>query len=656
MTQARVLLLGLITLVARGASAGEPTLAEERGFQDAAARVAPAVVRIEPLATSTVATTGELQPGAGPATGLVVAPDRVLTTAFAIPADVEETLVVLADGSRRVGRVRGRDQSRGLVLLTVADLPPTPPLEPAIRNDLAPGQWAIAVGRGWSTAEPSVAVGIVSAVNRAWGKAVQTDAAVSPMNYGGPLVTIDGRVIGLLAPLPADTAGLKEGTELYDAGIGFAVPMDDVLAILPRLERGETLAPGILGIGYRSRDEINGEPVVASVRPGSPAAEAGLEPGDRFVSIDGRPITRIADARHAIVPRYAGDELAIQVSRGRDGEPAEIVSLTATLVERLPAWRRGVIGAVPTAGGTNEEEGIELGWIQPGGPADRAGLRAGDILMTIAIGGGPATPANSPDAVAGMLAGTMPGGRVQIRARRAGHDTDVNLETARPPADLPASGLEAPNAGVDPLAGPLAAAPIVRLEAAEVAEPTLAVVPAGARPVGVLIWFDPPHGPPVEAEAKAWQAAAARYGVAVVLPGSTDRTTWSRDDIPMVVRSLAALHARRPIDPDRIAVAGREAGAAFAWLVGERLGDAASGVALVGGGLPRLATVADATPGHDWWILLGPGTDEANGRRIATDLRRLDAAGYSAGLLPPDALEDPPAELLCRWVSLLGIL
>jgi serine protease Do len=198
------------------------------------------------------------------------------------------------------------------------------------RGELRPGQWAIAVGRGWDAATPGVAVGIISATDRVWGKAVQTDAAVSPMNYGGPLVDIAGRVIGILAPLPADTAGMNEGTELYDAGIGFAVPLEDVLAVLPRLERGESLAAGVLGIGYRSRDAINGAPVIASVRQGSPAAKAGLKPGDRIVRIDGRAVRRIADARHAIAPRYAGDTITVSVERGDGADRQPIDALPAT--------------------------------------------------------------------------------------------------------------------------------------------------------------------------------------------------------------------------------------------------------------------------------------------------------------------------------------
>ena len=66
------------------------------------------------------------------------------------------------------------------------------------------GQWAIAVGRTYDSPEPSVSVGIVSAVNRVWGKAIQTDAKVSPVNYGGPLIDVAGDALGVIVPLSPD--------------------------------------------------------------------------------------------------------------------------------------------------------------------------------------------------------------------------------------------------------------------------------------------------------------------------------------------------------------------------------------------------------------------------------------------------------------------
>jgi len=644
----------------------EPTLAEEEAFRRAGEQVAAAVVRIEPLALSAEASgPREAAAGRGPSTGLIVAADRIIATEFAVPADVDAAVVVLPDGKRRAARVRGRDRVRKLVLLATDDLPAAPPLEAVPRGRLRPGQWAIAVGRGWDATSPNIAVGIVSAVDRAWGLGVQTDAAISPMNYGGPLVDIAGQVIGVLVPLSADTAGLTDGTELYDAGIGFAVPLEDIRAILPRLEAGESLSAGILGISYRDRDAINGEPVIASVRQGSPAAAAGLEPGDRLIRIGDRQVTRIADARHAITPRHAGDTLAIAVRRGED-EAAKLIETTATLAAELPPWRRAVVGLIPAAAKPADDDaapsGIPIGWVLPGGPAAQAGIAAGDRLDAIATAEGePASPVGSAEEAAGLLAGLEPGQPAWLTVSRDGVASTVPVVTIPLPADVPAEGPPAEPVAVDPLAGPQDGVDVVRLEAAEVAEPPLAVIPRGEIPLGVLVWCGPPHGPVAEAEAVAWRAAAARHAVAVILVGSGDPDAWSRDDITGVARALATLNRRRPIDPDRVAISGKGAGAAFAWLAAERLGRGI-GVALVDAPLPRRAAIEPATPAAARWILLGPGRDEPTRQRVAADQARLERAGHTAGLLPLAAAAgeavagQPPADLLCRWVSLLGLL
>jgi len=657
------------------ARASEPTLAEEAAFRAAVERVAGGVLGIAPLALTAAEGEAEAAAGRGPATGFAIAKGIVVTTAFAVPDDVDSAVIVLADGGRRAATVRARDASRGLVLLAADDLPDVPAAEPVPRGELRPGQWAIAVGRGWDAATPGVAVGIVSATDRVWGKAVQTDAAVSPMNYGGPLVDIAGRVIGILAPLPADTAGMKEGTELYDAGIGFAVPLEDVLAVLPRLERGESLAAGVLGIGYRSRDAINGEPVIASVRQGSPAAKAGLKPGDRIVRIDGRAVRRIADARHAIAPRYAGDTISVTVERAAEKDPRTI-AVQATLVEELPAWRQATIGVVVTstpgdaadsdaakpdaaAHDTASAEGLAVAWLLPGGPAEQAELRPGDRLTMIKAGE-EETRLDGRDALAGALAGIEPGDSVTLTYTRDGAEATVTLATTGLAGDVPAESPPPPPSAADPLAGPVDAVEVVRLEAAEVADPPLAVIPRCPGPIGVLVWCGPPRGKPADAEAAAWKAAATRHGMAVILPGSGEADAWSRGDIATVTRALASLHARKPLDPARIAIAGRGAGAAFAWLVAERLGSGVGGVALVDAALPRRATVTPATPGAAQWILLGPGRDDATRQRVARDRGRLVQAGHAVGILPAASTaaeaDGPPAELLCRWAALLGLL
>ena len=656
-----LVMASMAVAVGGAANAGEPTLAEEAAFRAAVGQVAGAVVRIEPVAGAAVTGAAGEEAGvaSGPSTGLVVDPaGLVFATSFAVPETAREAVVVLPDGRRVAAKPLGRDVPRGIVLLKTDPIPAAPAIEPAPRDRLAPGQWTIAVGRGWSAAEPSVSVGILSAVDRGWGLAVQTDAAVSPMNYGGPLIDIAGRVIGVVAPLPAEPAKMMRGTELYDAGIGFAVSLEDLLAVLPRLAAGESLASGILGISYRSRDAINGAPVIASVRQGSPAARAGLRPGDRIVAVDGRPVRRIADARHAVAPRHAGDVIDVEVDRGREDEATRVMARPA-LAAALPPWRRAILGVVVAAGDEDDDEPARIEWVMPGGPADRAGVAAGcHVASLVPLDGDSVdsdvveTPSNA--ALAGALAGLEPGGKVRL-GLRCGDDvtaTDVVLEEMirEVPDEVPP-----PSAGGG-VGGGVDAVRVARLGGADVAVPPLAVIPAGRSPVPVLIWFGSPHGGVDEAEATAWKGAAAAAGVAVILPGSRDRREWSGDDIGGVARAIESLHALRPLDASRVAVAGRGPGGVFAWLVADRLGTACRGVAVFDAPLPRRFEIDDAEPGTAKWMLLGGSRDDDAARRLLADRDRLARAGHAVGTLADLGDGGPPTALLCRWAAVLGLL
>ena len=123
-----------------------------------------------------------------------------------------------------------------LLKVDVEEKLPVPEAVP--ESEIHVGQWAIALGRTFDTAQPNMSVGIVSGLNRIWGKAMQTDAKISPSNYGGPLVDIRGRVLGVLVPLSPDKHEDVAGVEWYDSGIGFAVPLAHVNTVLPRLSEG----------------------------------------------------------------------------------------------------------------------------------------------------------------------------------------------------------------------------------------------------------------------------------------------------------------------------------------------------------------------------------------------------------------------------------
>lgn len=641
-------------------------VAEELAFRTAAAKIAHAVVRIEPVGFSAVTSDDSLS--WGPSTGIVI--DRggwVLTTSFAVPVDRQEAMVVIADAqsaalSRSVARVVGRDVSRGLVLLKLDNALPLQPIDRAVAKDsLRVGQWTICVARGWDAQTPNIAVGILSAVNRAWGKAVQTDAAVSPVNYGGALVDIHGDCIGMLAPMPAEAAGMMQGTELYDSGIGFAVPVEDILRVLPRMKAGETLAPGKLGISYQSRDVFTGLPIIATSRPGSPAAKVGLQSGDRIVAVGERSISRIADVRHAMSSFYAGDQMAVVVERQNQSEKNDVqrISVMPRLVASLPPWRRSIIGIVPkrSALKSNQEKQsgvVEVEWVWPDSPASKAGIVPGVTIQSIksSAKNSEPMPVSSVSMLAGVLAGIEVGETVTvIVSDKNGSQQSHKMITVVMPDGVPDEvpvRLDSPSP-----------AAVVKLEAAEISAPPLAVIPSGKKEdvVGVLIYFGRPHGPVDIEEAAIWQRAADRYGVAIILPGSADPQRWGRADIQNVARSIDSLRSRRDIDELRLAVSGTGAGGAFSWLVAETLGPAIRGVVLHEAALPRQSKIRTAEPGRFRWILFAPSrTDGALPSRIVSDCEQLKKAGYDVGVLPEGVEASIPAEILCGFVEALGVL
>src|SRR5690606_26956694 len=174
------------------------------------------------------------------------------------------------------------DYSRMLTLLKINETGLVVP-EGAPLDQTKVGQWTLAVGKAFDARTPNPSAGVLSAKNRIWGKAVQTDAKVSPFNYGGPLIDLHGRVIGIIVPLSMTSDEVMAGAEWYDSGIGFAVPFEQVLASVERLKTGEDLYRGVLGVVTTNPGQMFATPVVGEVREDSPAAEAGLAKGDVIV-------------------------------------------------------------------------------------------------------------------------------------------------------------------------------------------------------------------------------------------------------------------------------------------------------------------------------------------------------------------------------------
>ncbi len=304
--------------LARPSSAQDLPRLEEQAIQAAAERVTNSLVQIQCVGGRQ--RVEGLSLGDGPGTGLIVSPDGlIITSQFHFARNPNAILVTLPSGERLAARRVATDSSRGLVLLKV-ELPlgSRPLAVPSLASvaSARPGAWALAIGRTFDSDAVNVSVGVISATDRIWGKAIQTDAKISPSNYGGALVDIAGRVWGLLVPLSPGREGNVAGAAWYDSGIGFAIPYEAIRKILPRLARGEDLQSGFLGVSLVSEQNLFGiVPQIQRVHPGSPAATAGLEKGDRIVAVDRQPVATIAELKYQLKPHLAGDEVELLIER-----------------------------------------------------------------------------------------------------------------------------------------------------------------------------------------------------------------------------------------------------------------------------------------------------------------------------------------------------
>src|SRR5580692_2495872 len=357
-----------------GSSDGSLDSQEEEAFRQAARAVAPSLVRIQTVGgVDRVA--GRLAATAA-TTGVVVSEDGwIVSSAFNFISKPSSVLVQL-DKARYSARLVATDRLRMLTLLKV-DAAGLTPLRSDSHQPVRVGQWAIAVGRTYDSPEPSIAVGIVSAVKRVWGKAIQTDAHVSPVNYGGPLIDLAGDPLGIIVPLSPSGKEETAGVEWYDSGIGFAIPYADVLNSVERLKKGKDLYPGLLGITIKEGG-VDDKPTIDVVRFDSPAEKAGFKPGDILTEVDGQHLRRHDELRQALGHRYAGDKAHVVVSRGKEKIAADLV-----LVDKLVPYEPPLLGILPLRQASRTvpgERSVTVRYVFPHTAAEKAGIVTGDRI------------------------------------------------------------------------------------------------------------------------------------------------------------------------------------------------------------------------------------------------------------------------------------
>ena len=543
---------------------------QQAAIRSAVDRVAASVVRIETIGG--LEQVEDVRFGTGPTTGLIIDPDGyIVSSAFNFSNKPASIIVRLPDGTRKSARLVSTDHARMIVLLKIDVDKPLPVCAIAPTSEMRVGQWTVALGRTFDGDRPNLSLGILSAKDRIWGKAIQTDASVSPNNYGGPLVDVQGRVMGVLTPLSPESADEAAGYEWYDSGIGFAIPADHIQKVLPRLKQGD-LRPGLVGVTIRSQNIYVSEPVIAECRYKSPAAEAGLKPGDRIVEVEGREIARSAEFREEINRRYAGDKIELTVLRGTERLRKEL-----TLAEKIPPYERPFLGVLPMRDG--DEQGVKIRYIFADGPAAKAGIVAGDALLS--LGG---KQMNSRDELIEAMLEYQPDQPVDLEVLHDGKSVHRKfvlgkLSQSPPPGELPpAREAHEENKTKKPETGD------IKLKIMEFPNDAFAYVPEHYDPgatYGLVVWLHGGRGLDWAQAVASWKPLCERYNLILVAPKSGDSKKWTPRDVDLVDGLIAEIAGRYNVDPLRVVVHGYETGGALASFVALRNRETIRAMALV---------------------------------------------------------------------------
>ncbi|MEX0677506.1 MAG: PDZ domain-containing protein [Pirellulales bacterium] len=624
---------------------------EERAMKAALARVAPSVVRIETVGG--LERVGRMLVGTGPTTGLVVSPDGyVVASAFNFAQKPDSILVTLEGGTRKPARLVATDHSRMLVLLKIdagSDLP-VPEIVP--ESEMRVGQWALAVGRTFELDRPNLSVGIISALDRIWGKAIQTDAKISPNNYGGPLVDISGRVLGLLVPMSPQGGAEVAGIEWYDSGIGFAIPLAAVMGVLPKLREGQDLYPGLLGITLKGND-LFGEPaVVAAARATAPAYKAGFRAGDKIVEVAGKPIVRQAQLKHQLGPLYAGQEVRIVALRGDQRIDREV-----ELTDKIESFVAPFLGILPMRRLRDDKDaGVVVRYVYPDSPAAAVGIAPGDRLQSV-----DGEKIERIDALVEKMQTLAPGETVPIEVRRGGETLLLKPRLATLPETLPGElpPAYAPDADVAP-EGEKPQVGVVELKVPEFENECLAYVPEDYSPRvphGVVVWLHAPGGVKKDELLELWQPLCEQYDFILLAPRSADRTKWQPTEVRFVRRVLDEVMKTYTVDSARVVVHGHQGGGAMAYLVAMLNLEAVRAVAAVEAPLPRLSQLPETDPVNRLAFYTTLATKTEQTAAIESGIKRLrelkfpvvvKEVGEQARYLTVEELEE-----LVRWFDSL---
>ncbi|ARU06625.1 serine peptidase [Comamonas serinivorans] len=416
----------VLALAALGAGGAQPALAQSapqaRGlpdFTELADQVGPAVVNIRTSAKRRALSpqdeqmqellrrffggnlpdrSGDSEPVRGLGSGFITSADGYVMTNAHVVEGADEVTVTLTDKREFKAKVVGADKRTDIALLKI-DATGLPIVKIGDVGKVKVGEWVMAIGSPFGL-DNSVTAGIVSARQRDTGDYlpfIQTDVAINPGNSGGPLINLRGEVIGVNSQIYSRSGGFM--------GISFAIPIDEASRVAEQLRTTGKVTRGRIGVQIDAVTEDVAEAIglgkargalVRRIEPGSPAAKAGLEPGDVIVKLNQTDIERVNDlprlvgalkpgssATLSIVRRGQAKALPIQIAAVEPDKPAQPAGGKAS--EAQPARQLLGFGVSNMTDAQRRELGVRGGVLveRATGQAATAGAKAGDVVLAV---------------------------------------------------------------------------------------------------------------------------------------------------------------------------------------------------------------------------------------------------------------------------------
>ena len=374
--------------------------------------------------------------------GFILSEDGFIISNNHVVRNADEIIVRLSDRREFIATIVGTDEASDVALLKI-DAEGLPVARIDTDYELKVGEWVLAIGSPFGF-DYSVTAGIVSAKGRSLPREnyvpfIQTDVAINPGNSGGPLFNLDGQVVGVNSQIFSRTGGFM--------GLSFAIPIDVAMDVAEQLREKGRVSRGWLGVLIQDvtrelaesfgMDKPRGA-LVARVLDGSPAERAGFEVGDIVLSFDGQAIERSSELPPIVGRTRAGREVEVGILRGGQAmtlsvttdelpEEDEIQVATAPGPEGVEARRLGIVVREMTkeerASVDAGDQGVVVSSVSAGGPAERAGIREGDLILMLDN-----RKIASGDALSRLVAELPQGKAVSILVQRQGNPIFLALK------------------------------------------------------------------------------------------------------------------------------------------------------------------------------------------------------------------------------------